>query len=111
AAVVLVLGVAGCSAGERMSPGGVAKALDLSGLEEGSDAWFAAWLAAVTEAGAVTGGGWIPGTAGGGRANFGFVAHATGGGQIEVYDHSTGERFKGIVISSLAECLFGQGQF
>ena len=56
-----------------------------------------------------TGGGWIPGNAGG-RATFGFVAGATSG-HLALVDHSTGQRVTGTVITSFTECLSGQSQF
>ena len=56
-----------------------------------------------------TGGGWIPGNAGG-HATFGFVAEGTSG-HLALVDHSTGFRFTGTVITSFTECVSGLSQF
>src|SRR5882762_1164045 len=62
----------------------------------------------------VSGGGWIPGNAGG-KATFGFVAGPGGGGStrghLTLKDHSTGETIHGTVINNFTECLSGQSQF
>ena len=62
----------------------------------------------------VTGGGWIPGNAGG-KATFGFVAGPGGGssmrGHLTLKDHGTGETVHGTVINNFTECLSGQSQF
>src|SRR5467141_1467241 len=62
----------------------------------------------------VTGGGWIPGNAGG-KATFGFVAGPGGGGStrghLTLKDQSTGETIHGTVINNFTECLSGQSQF
>src|SRR6266850_3978838 len=63
--------------------------------------------------GFTTGGGWIPGNAGG-KAIFGFIAgHQNGAtrGHLVLVDHSTGQRVSGSVINSFTECLSGQTQF
>ena len=57
----------------------------------------------------ITGGGWIPGNAGG-KAAFGFIAHSTGG-HLVLIDHSVGVRVSGTVISSFTEACSGQAQF
>src|SRR5882762_5104843 len=61
----------------------------------------------------VSGGGWIPGNAGG-KATFGFVAGPGGQptrGHLTLKDHSTGETVHGTVINNFTECLSGQSQF
>src|SRR6266404_4256980 len=61
----------------------------------------------------VTGGGWIPGNAGG-KPTFGFVAGPGGQptrGHLTLKDQSTGETIHGTVITSFTECLSGQSQF
>src|SRR5256885_255418 len=62
----------------------------------------------------VSGGGWIPGNAGG-QATFGFVAGPGGGssmrGHLTLKDHGTGETIHGTVINNFTECLSGQSQF
>jgi len=61
----------------------------------------------------VSGGGWIPGNAGG-KATFGFVAGPGGQptrGHLTLKDQSTGQTVHGTVITSFTECLSGQSQF
>ena len=61
----------------------------------------------------VSGGGWIPGNAGG-MATFGFVAGPGGQptrGHLTLKDQSTGQTIHGTVITSFTECLSGQSQF
>src|SRR5206468_11208881 len=59
----------------------------------------------------VSGGGWIPGNAGG-KATFGFVAGpGANRGRLTLTDHITGETIQGTVIISFTECLSGQSQF
>src|SRR5436190_1279977 len=59
----------------------------------------------------VSGGGWIPGNAGG-KATFGFVAGpGANRGRLTLTDHITGETIQGTVIISLTECLSGQSRF
>jgi len=61
----------------------------------------------------VSGGGWIPGNAGG-KATFGFVAGPGGQptrGHLTLKDQSTGETIHGTVITGFTECLSGQSQF
>src|SRR6267143_944117 len=61
----------------------------------------------------VSGGGWIPGNAGG-KATFGFVAGPGGQptrGHLTLKDHSTGETIHGTVINNFTECLSGQSPF
>ncbi len=61
----------------------------------------------------VSGGGWIPGNAGG-MATFGFVAGPGGGGStrghLTLKDQSTGQTIHGTVIDSMTECVFPGGQ-
>src|SRR5438094_3232631 len=61
----------------------------------------------------VSGGGWIPGNAGG-MATFGFVAGPGGSpnrGHLTLKDQSTGQTIHGTVITSFTECSIGQSQF
>jgi hypothetical protein len=62
----------------------------------------------------VTGGGWIPGSGGAGKATFGFVAGPGGNpnrGHLTLKDHSTGATIHGTVITSFTECVTGTSQF
>src|SRR6267143_1965218 len=62
----------------------------------------------------VSGGGWIPGNAGG-TATFGFVAGPGGApskrGHLTLKDQSAGATVHGTVINNFTECLSGQSQF
>jgi len=61
----------------------------------------------------VSGGGWIPGNAGG-MATFGFVAGPGGSpnrGHLTLKDQSTGQTIHGTVITSFTECSIGQSEF
>src|SRR5467141_3538692 len=61
----------------------------------------------------VSGGGWIPGNAGG-KATFGFVAGPGGQptrGHLTLKDQSTGQTIHGTVITSFTECLSGVSHF
>ncbi len=62
----------------------------------------------------VTGGGWIPGNAGG-MATFGFVAGPGGGGStrghLTLKDQSTGETLHGTVIINMTDCISGVSHF
>ena len=63
----------------------------------------------------VSGGGWIPGQGGIGRATFGFVAGPGGGGStrghLTLKDQNTGATIHGTVINNFTECLSGQSRF
>jgi hypothetical protein len=63
----------------------------------------------------VSGGGWITGREGLGKATFGFVAGPSGGqtlrGHFTLKDHSTDQRIHGNVIASFRECLNGFSNF
>src|SRR5882762_2367836 len=62
----------------------------------------------------VSGGGWIPGNAGG-KATFGFVAGPGGAsskrGHLTLKDHSTGATVHGTVIINMTECISGLSHF
>lgn len=63
----------------------------------------------------VTGGGWIPGNAGG-KATFGFVAGSDDGGttfrgHFTLKDHSTGQTIHANVIEGFSACNAGVSQF
>ena len=61
----------------------------------------------------VSGGGWIPGNAGG-MATFGFVAGPGGSpnrGHLTLKDNSAGQTVHGTVITSFTECSIGQSEF
>src|SRR5438128_2702714 len=63
----------------------------------------------------VSGGGWILGQGGIGRATFGFVAGPGGGGStrghLTLKDQNTGATIHGTVINNFTECLSGQSRF
>lgn len=61
----------------------------------------------------ISGGGWIPGMAGG-RATFGFVAGPGGNpnrGHLTLKDHSNGQTIHATVINSMTECSGGSSFF
>jgi len=61
----------------------------------------------------VSGGGWIPGNAGG-KATFGFVAGPGGQptrGHLTLKDQSTGQTIHGTVIINMTECISGVSHF
>src|SRR5438270_5441461 len=60
-----------------------------------------------------SGGGWIPGVAGG-KAIFGFIAghqNSSTRGHLVLIDHSVGFRFSGSVVNSFTECVSGLTHF
>ena len=62
----------------------------------------------------ISGGGWIPGMNGTGRATLGFVAGPGGDpkrGHLTLKDHSTGATIHGTVIQSFTQCNAGTSTF